>query len=153
MNFTDGVWAVEYARGAIPLSMPFGLSDELLSVLDLPTAVRTLSLYTSLIGRHWGNRANKDFPFWIPLRRFLAIFMNWIGPAITKSLTPPPPVEINPPKPVRGTAAAGGGAANEPPAAAGHHGEGGSLLPGTGGRPARGPAAAPPAAPRARPRG
>ena len=27
--------------------------------------------------------------------------MNWIGPAITKSLTPPPPIEINPPKPVR----------------------------------------------------
>jgi hypothetical protein len=101
MNFTDGVWAVEYARGAIPLSMPFGLSDELLSVLDLPTAVRTLSMYTSLIGRHWGNRANRDFPFWIPLRRFLAIFMNWIGPAITRSLTPPPPIEINPPKAAR----------------------------------------------------
>jgi len=99
MNFTDGVWAVEYARGAIPLSMPFGLSDELLSVLDLPTAVRTLSMYTSLIGRHWGNRQNKDYPFWIPLRRFLAIFMNWIGPAVTRSLTPPPPVEINPPRP------------------------------------------------------
>jgi len=101
MNFTDGVWAVEYARGAIPLSMPFGLSDELLSVLDLPTAVRTLSMYTSLIGRHWGNRQNKDYPFWIPLRRFLAIFMNWIGPAITRSLTPPPPIEINPPRPAR----------------------------------------------------
>ncbi len=101
MNFTDGVWAVEYARGAIPVSMPFGLSDELLSVLDFPTAIRTLSMYTSLIGRHWGNRENRSYPFFIPFRRFAAIFMNWIGPAITKSLAPPPPIEINPPKPPR----------------------------------------------------
>ncbi len=98
MNFTDGVWAVEYARGAIPVSMPFGLSDELLSVLDFPTAIRTLSMYTSLIGRHWANKANRDFPVLIPLRRFLALFMNLIGPAVTKSLAPPPPIEINPPK-------------------------------------------------------
>ena len=31
MNFTDGVWAVEYARGPLPLSLPFGLADEILS--------------------------------------------------------------------------------------------------------------------------
>jgi hypothetical protein len=99
MNFTDGVWAVEYARGAIPLSMPFGLSDELLSVLDLPTAIRTLSMYTSLIGHHWGNRAYRDYPLLLPARRFAAIFMNWIGPAVTRSLAPPPPIEINPPRP------------------------------------------------------
>ena len=28
MNFTDGVWAVEYARGPLMLSLPFGLADE-----------------------------------------------------------------------------------------------------------------------------
>ena len=35
MNFTDGVWAVEYARGFIPCSVPFGIADELLSCWDL----------------------------------------------------------------------------------------------------------------------
>ena len=47
MNFTDGVWAVEYARGPLMLSMPFGLADELLSTLDFSTALQTLSMYTS----------------------------------------------------------------------------------------------------------
>ena len=31
MNFTTGVWAVEYARGPLPLSIPFGVADELVS--------------------------------------------------------------------------------------------------------------------------
>jgi C-8 sterol isomerase len=53
MNFTGGVWAVEYARGPLPLSVPFGLADELLSTLDFATAVQTLSIYTSLVGDHW----------------------------------------------------------------------------------------------------
>jgi hypothetical protein len=56
MNFTDGVWAVEYARGAIPLSMPFGLADELLSTLDFATAAQTVTLYTDLIAQSFGHR-------------------------------------------------------------------------------------------------
>jgi hypothetical protein len=53
MNFTTGVWAVEYARGTLPLSIPFGVADELLSTLDFATAAQTLAQYASLIGRHW----------------------------------------------------------------------------------------------------
>ena len=48
MNFTDGVWAVEYARGPIPLSIPFGLADVLLSTVDVKTAAQTLTLYADL---------------------------------------------------------------------------------------------------------
>jgi C-8 sterol isomerase len=48
MNFTDGVWAVEYARGPLPMSIPFGLADELVSTLDFKTAAQTLSLYADL---------------------------------------------------------------------------------------------------------
>jgi len=54
MNFTSGVWAVEYERGPLPTSIPFGLADELLSTLDLQTAAQTLSLYTDLVMRHFG---------------------------------------------------------------------------------------------------
>jgi C-8 sterol isomerase len=53
MNFTTGVWAVEYARGPLPLSIPFGVADELLSTLDFATAAQTLAQYTALVGRHW----------------------------------------------------------------------------------------------------
>ncbi len=53
MNFTTGVWAVEYARGPLPLSIPFGVADELVSTLDFATAAQTLAQYASLVGRHW----------------------------------------------------------------------------------------------------
>jgi C-8 sterol isomerase len=53
MNFTTGVWATEYARGPLPLSIPFGVADELVSTLDFATAAQTIAQYTSLIGRHW----------------------------------------------------------------------------------------------------
>lgn len=54
MNFTNGVWAVEYERGPLPTSLPFGLADELLSTLDFQTATQTVSLYADLVSRHYG---------------------------------------------------------------------------------------------------
>jgi len=98
MNFTNGVWAVEYARGPIFMSMPFGLADEILSTLDFATALQTLSLYTSLIGRHWANPDNFDTPVLVPLKRAAGFLMTRAGPAVTRWLTPPPPIEINPPR-------------------------------------------------------
>lgn len=56
MNFTDGVWAVEYARGAIPLSLPFGIADELFSCVDIKTAAQTFSLYTDLVSQAIGQK-------------------------------------------------------------------------------------------------
>jgi hypothetical protein len=56
MNFTDGVWAVEYARGLIPTSIPFGLADELLSTIDLKTAAQTVSLYADLVSQAVGQK-------------------------------------------------------------------------------------------------
>jgi C-8 sterol isomerase len=98
MNFTDGVWAVEYARGPLMLSLPFGLADELLSTLDYTAALQTVSIYTTLIGRHWAARYNRDYPLLIPFKKLAALVMNLIGPAITKALAPPPPIEIKAPK-------------------------------------------------------
>jgi hypothetical protein len=101
MNFTDGVWAVEYARGPLTLSMPFGLADEILSTLDFATAIQTLSLYTTLIGRHWINPENRDYPPLLAFKRAAGMLMNLIGPPVTKWLTPPPPIEIDEPAPKR----------------------------------------------------
>lgn len=60
MNFTDGVWAVEYARGLIPVSMPFGIADELLSTVDFKTAAQTLSLYADLVSQSVGQKLSQS---------------------------------------------------------------------------------------------
>jgi hypothetical protein len=49
MDFTKGVWAVEYERGPLPTSIPFGIADELFSCLDWLTAAQTVSLYADLV--------------------------------------------------------------------------------------------------------
>ena len=51
MYIPDHVWMIEYARGALPLSLPFGLADSLLSTLDFKTVARTLAVYVSLASR------------------------------------------------------------------------------------------------------
>jgi C-8 sterol isomerase len=101
MNFTDGVWAVEYARGPLMLSMPFGLADELLSALDYTAAIQTQSLYMNLIGRHWGASYNHDYPLLWPFKKVAAVPMKFFGRLITKALMPPAPIEINTPRAAR----------------------------------------------------
>jgi C-8 sterol isomerase len=90
MNFTNGVWAMEYARGPLPTSMPFGLADVLLSCLDVPTAAQTLSLYTDLCCRHFG-RTLGGAPG--PVGPAIKIATDLVGGAarkVTHWLVPPP---------------------------------------------------------------
>ncbi len=105
MNFTDGVWAVEYARGFIPRSLPFGIADEVLSARDFVAAKQTVSLYTALIGRHWSAKYNRDYPLLIPFKRLLGAIMKASGNRTTRRLIPPPPKELPRKKPLSGTAA------------------------------------------------
>ena len=44
----DSCFALEYARGSIPLMLPFGVADTFSSTLDFVTLARTFYLY----GRH-----------------------------------------------------------------------------------------------------
>lgn len=101
MNFTDGVWAVEYERGPLPLSIPFGLADELLSTLDFATAAQTLSIYASLVGHHWrlpdaAGRAPGA------LRRAIGGLLASVGPAVTRRLRPAEPDDRIPAGPTTG---------------------------------------------------
>jgi C-8 sterol isomerase len=117
MNFTDGVWAVEYARGAIPLSMPFGLADELLSTLDFATAAQTVGYYMALVGRHWrlplpgGGRPSL-------LRRSVGELLHRAGPAVIRWSRPAEPSDEIPPGPVRGTSPGSTATPSPPPSGA-----------------------------------
>jgi len=82
MNFTDGVWAVEYARGLIPYSVPFGIADELLSCWDWVTAAQTLTLYTDLVCQSLGRR-------YTPLKQPFSL-VSAAARALTERLRPPP---------------------------------------------------------------
>jgi hypothetical protein len=90
MNFTDGVWAVEYARGPLPLSVPFGVADELLSTLDFATAGQTLSIYMSLVGHHF-LRPHADGTRPSLLRTAAGTALRTLGNGITGLLRPPEP--------------------------------------------------------------
>lgn len=84
MNFTNGVWAVEYARGIIPYSVPFGIADELLSCFDWVTATQTLTLYTDLVCQDIGRRH--------PSIAAATSLVGGLARRITHKLTPPPEV-------------------------------------------------------------
>ena len=80
MNFTTGVWAVEYARGPLPLSIPFGLADELVSTLDFATAAQTLSVST----RRWSGTIGASRTPTAPSRppcagRWVRSWPRWAG--------------------------------------------------------------------------
>jgi hypothetical protein len=92
MNFTDGVWAVEYARGPLPASVPFGVADELVSTLDFATAGQTLAVYAALVGHHWRLPHADGSPPSL-LRRSLGGLLDTVGPVVTRWLRPPEPID------------------------------------------------------------
>lgn len=95
MNFTTGVWAVEYARGPLPTSVPFGLADELLSTLDFATAAQTLSIYATLVGHHWC-RPSADGAAPSPMRYRVGSALNRLGQRVTDLVRPPAPDDAIP---------------------------------------------------------
>jgi hypothetical protein len=88
MNFTNGVWAVEYMRGPLPLSMPFGLADALFSTVDLLTAGQTLAIYASALGRHWRNPNAPGSSLLKPVKRVAGLLPSLVGPPLTRLFTP-----------------------------------------------------------------
>jgi hypothetical protein len=95
MNFTTGVWAVEYARGPLPLSVPFGIADELLSTLDFSTAGQTIGMYAALVGHHWQlPRADGSAPSLV--RSTVGTALKVAGSAVTRLLRPAEPDDAIP---------------------------------------------------------
>jgi len=90
MNFTDGVWAVEYERGPLPLSLPFGLADELMSCLDFATAGLTVGVYMSLLAHHWRLPLPNGQPSHCPGRKIASSVLGLLGPAMTHIFKPRP---------------------------------------------------------------
>ncbi len=96
MYFTNGVWAVEYARGPRPLSLPFGLADELLSTLDFATAAQTIGIYMSLIGHAWQQPlAGGARQPW--LKQAGGALMRSVGSAVTRLTRPADASDAIPP--------------------------------------------------------
>jgi C-8 sterol isomerase len=50
-RLAEGSWVLEYGRGVVPASLPFALSDALISCLDWWTILKTLWLYGRLVVR------------------------------------------------------------------------------------------------------
>jgi len=90
MNFTNGVWAVEYARGFIPASIPFGIAEEIFVCWDFLTAAQTLSLYTDLVSQSIGRTCR-------PLKP-LTWAISKVAHCVTQSLIPSPEVRSIPEK-------------------------------------------------------
>jgi C-8 sterol isomerase len=81
MNFTNGVWAVEYARGFLPAEMFFGVISEILICNDLIAAFQTITLYTDLVAQAIGRKVKILKPFcWLTSK---------IAHALTMALCPP----------------------------------------------------------------
>ena len=50
-RFPDRCFALEYARGWIPLMLPFGLADSVSSTLDVRTVLKTFRIYGQAVTR------------------------------------------------------------------------------------------------------
>jgi C-8 sterol isomerase len=86
MNFTTGVYAVEYARGFLPAEIFFGIISEILICTDLIAAFQTLTLYVDLSCQWLGHTQ------WL-LRPFTSI-VSKIFKKITWALCATPEVGI-----------------------------------------------------------
>jgi hypothetical protein len=93
MNFTNGVWAVEYARGFIPASVPFGIAEEVFVCWDFLTATQTLSLYADLVAQSFGQKYARLKP--------VTDTVSGLARSLTKSLMPAPECSRIPRKNIR----------------------------------------------------
>ena len=93
MNFTNGVWATEYARGFIPASVPFGIAEEVFVCWDLLTATQTISLYTDLVAQSIGQKYAGLKPVTDSVSR--------LAHKVTKALIPSPEVSKIPQENIR----------------------------------------------------
>lgn len=91
MDFTSGVWAVEYERGPLPTSIPFGLADVTFSCLDWLTAAQTVSLYADLVCQSLG-RSFREAPMGVgaPLAAVTGAVSS-VARRLTWFLQPPRP--------------------------------------------------------------
>lgn len=93
MNYKNGVYAVKYARGALPMSLWFWVADEMLSCIDFFTIMQTVSIYLDLLFQYIGRI--------IPILKWPAKGISFLFHMLTKALTPPPQVTEIPKKNIK----------------------------------------------------
>jgi hypothetical protein len=90
---------MEYMRGPIMLSMPFGLADEVLSTLDFATAGQTVGMYMDLLGKAWSQPLPNGQPSRNPLRKIAATGLGLLAPVVNRVFATRPVDDAIPPGP------------------------------------------------------
>jgi len=59
IDFPDHCWMLEYARGALPALLPFGMANTLFNSLDYVSAAHVLKIYATLAARYYRQRPDE----------------------------------------------------------------------------------------------
>jgi hypothetical protein len=63
INFPDHCWMLEYARGTLPLLLPFGMANTLNNTLDFVSAFKLMRIYLTFSARYFQKHPEERRPY------------------------------------------------------------------------------------------